>query len=59
MRAIGYRSYGDFTENRLEAIPDPVPAEGEVLVQMRVAGINPLGNTFRAGAGWSAFATTG
>jgi NADPH:quinone reductase len=49
MKAIQYKSYGDYSENRLVELPRPQLREGEVLVQMRTVGINPLDNTFRAG----------
>ena len=48
MKAIQYRSYGDYSENRLVA-PRPALRDGEVLVAMRTVGINPLDNTFRSG----------
>src|SRR5215471_7624124 len=35
MKAIQYRSYGDYSENRLVELPRPQLQEGEVLVQMR------------------------
>ena len=49
MKAIQYRSYGDYSENRLVELPRPQLQEGEVLVQMRTVGVNPLDNTFRSG----------
>ena len=49
MKAIQYRSYGDYTENRFVDLPQPALRDGEVLVAMRIVGINPLDNTFRAG----------
>src|SRR6516162_4229670 len=49
MKAIQYRSYGDYSENRLVELPRPQLQEGEVLVQMRTVGVNPLYNTFRSG----------
>jgi len=49
MKAIQYRSYGDYSENRLVDLPQPVLRDGEVLVAMRTVGINPLDNTFRSG----------
>jgi NADPH:quinone reductase len=49
MKAIQYRAYGDYTENRLADLPAPIPADGQVLVAMRTVGINPLDNTFRSG----------
>lgn len=49
MKAIQYRSYGDYSENRLVDVPRPPLKDGEVLVAMRTVGINPLDNTFRSG----------
>jgi len=49
MKAIQYRAYGGYQENRLVDVERPQPRDGEVLVQMRAVGINPLDNTFRAG----------
>jgi NADPH:quinone reductase-like Zn-dependent oxidoreductase len=49
MKAIQYRSYGDYSENRLVDLPQPSMNDGEVLVAMRTVGINPLDNTFRSG----------
>lgn len=49
MRAIQYRSYGDYGENQLVELPRPEPREGEVLLAMRAVGVNPLDNTFRSG----------
>jgi NADPH:quinone reductase-like Zn-dependent oxidoreductase len=49
LKAIQYQSYGDYAENRLVDLPRPEVAEGEVLVEMRTVGVNPLDNTFRSG----------
>lgn len=49
MKAIQYQSYGGYGENRLVELPRPAPGEGEVLVEMRTVGVNPLDNTFRSG----------
>jgi hypothetical protein len=46
MKAIQYRSYGDYTENRFVDLPQPELRDGEV---MRTVGINPLDNAFRSG----------
>jgi NADPH2:quinone reductase len=49
MKAIQYRSFGDYSENSLVELPQPSLKDGEVLVAMRKVGINPLDNTFRTG----------
>lgn len=54
MKAIQYRACGDYAENRLADLPPPLPADGQVLVEMRTAGINPLDNTFRSGHHYAA-----
>ena len=56
MKAIRYSAYGDYAENRLVDIPAPSPGEGQVLVEMRSVGINPLDNTFRSGQIYAATA---
>src|ERR1700761_8288277 len=56
MKAIQYRAYGDYSENRLVELPAPTPADGQVLVAMRTVGINPLDNTFRSGGHYAATA---
>ena len=49
MKAVQYRSYGGYSENRVVDLPQPPLKDGEVLVGMRRVGVNPLDNTFRAG----------
>jgi NADPH:quinone reductase-like Zn-dependent oxidoreductase len=49
MKAIQYRAYGGYQENRVVEVERPQPKDGEVLVQMRAVGINPLDDTFRSG----------
>lgn len=49
MKAIQYRTYGGYQENRLVDLERTRLKEGEVLVEMRTVGINPLDNTFRSG----------
>jgi len=49
MKAIQYRAYGGYEENRVVDVERPQPKDGEVLVEMRAVGINPLDNTFRSG----------
>ena len=56
MKAIQYRTYGGYQENRLVDLERTRLKEGEVLVEMRTVGINPLDNTFRSGHIY--FATT-
>lgn len=49
MKAIQYQAFGGYLENRLVEIAPPSPADGEVLLDMRAAGVSPLDNTFRSG----------
>ncbi len=49
MKTIQYQAYGSYQENRVVDVERPQPKDGEVLVEMRAVGINPLDNTFRAG----------
>jgi NADPH2:quinone reductase len=49
MKALQYRAFGGYEENRLVELPMPSPSNGEVLLRMRTVGINPLDNTFRSG----------
>ena len=49
MKAIQYQGYGAYRENRVVDVGPPQPKDGEVLVEMRAVGVNPLDNTFRSG----------
>lgn len=49
MKAIRYQAYGGYEENKLVELPVPQIGEGEVLVEMRTVGINPLDDTLRSG----------
>jgi NADPH2:quinone reductase len=57
MRAIRFDEYGDYDVLKVVDIPRPQPAEGQVLVQMRAAAVNPFDNTVRRG--WVAQVPTG
>jgi len=50
MRAIRVHEFGDPDVLRLEEVPTPVPVEGEVLVRIQAAGVNPYETYVRAGA---------
>ena len=49
MKAIQYRTYGGYQENRVVDLERTRLKEGEVLIEMRTVGINPFDNTFRSG----------
>ena len=54
MKAIQYRAYGDYAENKFVDLPAPAANDGQVLVRMHTVGINPLDNTFRSGHHYAA-----
>jgi NADPH:quinone reductase-like Zn-dependent oxidoreductase len=41
MKAVRFDEYGDVNVLRIADVPDPVPGPGQVLVQVKAAGINP------------------
>lgn len=49
MRAIQFQQFGGYEQLRLVDLPQPHSTNGETLVQIRVAGVNPLDDTVRAG----------
>jgi len=50
MRAVRVHEFGDPDVLRLEELPRPEPVEGEVLVRVQAAGVNPVETYVRAGA---------
>lgn len=48
-KAIQVHSFGNVDQLKLEQIPQPVPQEGEVLVRVYSAGVNPMDWKIRAG----------
>ncbi len=50
MRAIRVHEFGDPDVLTLEDLPRPEPVEGEVLVRVQAAGVNPVDAYVRAGA---------
>ena len=48
-RAIRFDEYGDVEVLRVEDVPKPVPGRGQVLVEVRAAGINPGEGYIRQG----------
>lgn len=49
MRAIYVKEFGDASVLQLENVPDPVPAAGEVVIDMKAAGVNPADTYMRTG----------
>ena len=41
MRAVRFKEYGGVDVLTVAEVPEPAPALGQVLVQVRAAGINP------------------
>ncbi|WP_127465314.1 NADP-dependent oxidoreductase [Streptomyces sp. B27] len=50
MRAVTFSRHGDESVLELTEQPMPVPAEGQLLIQVRAAGVNPVDWKFREGA---------
>ncbi|WP_327190458.1 NADP-dependent oxidoreductase [Streptomyces xinghaiensis] len=50
MRAVVFSRYGDESVLELTERPDPAPADGDVLVEVRAAGVNPVDWKHREGA---------
>ncbi len=49
INAIQVHDYGDTDQLELEQIPQPEPQEGEVLVRVYAAGVNPIDWKLRSG----------
>ncbi|AWK12116.1 hypothetical protein DDQ41_27960 [Streptomyces spongiicola] len=50
MRAVVFSRYGDESVLELARRPEPVPADGEILVEVMAAGVNPVDWKHREGA---------
>ncbi|MGI3781065.1 MAG: NADP-dependent oxidoreductase, partial [Janthinobacterium lividum] len=57
-RAVRFDRYGDRDVLHVEDVPMPVPGDGEVLVEVRAAGINPGETNIRSGALHARFPAT-
>lgn len=49
MKAIVVKEYGDESVLKLEEVKRPVPSMGQVLVEIKAAGVNPVDTYIRAG----------
>jgi NADPH:quinone reductase-like Zn-dependent oxidoreductase len=49
-KAVQFDSYGGIDVLEVRAVPRPVPGAGEVLIEVRAAGINPSEAVIRSGA---------
>ena len=49
MRAVRFHDYGDPSVLRVDEVPRPRPGAGEVLVEVRAAGVNPFDWKLRSG----------
>ena len=49
MRAIQFDEYGSYDVLKTVDVPQPQPADGEVLVKLAAAAVNPFDNTVRMG----------
>lgn len=50
MRAVVFSRYGDESVLELTRRPEPEPADGEILIEVRAAGVNPVDWRHREGA---------
>lgn len=58
MRAMIIKSYGGLEVLHMAELPEPVPQQGETLVQVRAAAVNPADGKWRAGM-FASFAPVG
>ncbi|MCY2953475.1 MAG: NADPH:quinone reductase [Planctomycetota bacterium] len=49
MKAIRVHQFGDSNVMKLEDIPDPTPADAQVLIRTHAVGVNPVDTYIRAG----------
>jgi NADPH:quinone reductase len=53
-KQIVITKFGDVDSLSIQIVPIPEPADGEVLIQVNFAGVNPIDVKTRAGLGWAA-----
>jgi NADPH:quinone reductase-like Zn-dependent oxidoreductase len=49
MKAVRFHDFGDVSVLKYEEAPRPIPGNGEVLVRVHAAGVNPIDSMVRAG----------
>ncbi|WP_455382575.1 NADP-dependent oxidoreductase [Salinispira pacifica] len=49
MRAVRFHEYGESEKMTIESVPRPEPKDGEVLVRVHYAGVNPIDWKLRSG----------
>lgn len=49
MKAIRIHEFGEPDVLKLETVPDPVPAKGQLVLQIKAIGVNPVETYIRAG----------
>lgn len=49
MKAVRLQNFGDVDQFKLETLPDPIPAAGEVLIRVAGSGFNPVELYIRQG----------
>ena len=49
MRSVRYHDFGGLEQLRVDEMPEPDPAPGEVLVRLVRAGVSPLDDKIRSG----------
>lgn len=49
MKAIRIHEFGDIGVLKLEDLPKPAPAAGELLIEVRAASVNPVDYKIRQG----------
>ena len=58
MKAVRYDEFGGIDVLRVEKVEHPVPGDGQVLVRVKTAGINPSEAVIRTGAVAELFPST-
>ncbi|HEV2646974.1 MAG TPA: NADP-dependent oxidoreductase [Acidobacteriaceae bacterium] len=55
MKAVLLHAYGDTDQLHYEDVPDPIPAEGEILVRLAATSVNPIDWKMRNGSAAARF----